>query len=154
MISPYWQQSQPRGDTAKNCATGACHTTLRIYNVSNSNHNLKICLWRANVTVAASVASWADYGRWAQEGLPAISISNHWNKRRRHDGYHNNMSYANAWYSGNVARRTRKRWWDLWSEGPWVGEELGHGNNTIKYKITRPLQHVGTISVEAKTSVC
>ena len=62
----------------------------------------------ANATVVASVASWADYWRWAQEDLPTISISNHWNKARRHDGYYNNTSYANAWYSESVARRTRK----------------------------------------------
>ena len=36
----------------------------------------------ANATVAASVASLADYGRWAQEGLPIISISNHRNRER------------------------------------------------------------------------
>ena len=31
----------------------------------------------ANATVAASFASRVDYGRWAQEGLPAISLSKH-----------------------------------------------------------------------------
>jgi len=36
----------------------------------------------ANATVAASVASLADHGRWAQEGLPIISISNHRNRER------------------------------------------------------------------------
>jgi len=29
-----------------------------------------------------------------------------------------------------------------------------HGKTTMKYRVTRPLQHVVMISVEAKTSVC
>ena len=37
----------------------------------------------------------------------------------------------------------------LWSEGPWLGEELEKAWE-IKYRATRPLQHVVTISVEAK----
>ena len=43
----------------------------------------------------------------------------------------------------------------LWSEGPWVGEELEKAwEITMKYRATRQLQHVVTISVQAKTSVC
>jgi len=45
----------------------------------------------------------------------------------------------------------------LWSEGPWLGEELSlikHGKTIMKYRCTRPLQHVVTINVEAKTSAC
>ena len=43
----------------------------------------------------------------------------------------------------------------LWSEGPWSGEELEKAwEITMKYRATRPLQHVVTISVETKTSVC
>ena len=43
----------------------------------------------------------------------------------------------------------------LWSEGPWLVEELEKAwKITMKYRVTRLLQHVGTISVEAKTSVC
>ena len=42
----------------------------------------------------------------------------------------------------------------LWSEGPGLGEELKkEWKITMKYRATRPLQHVVTISVEAKTSV-
>jgi len=33
----------------------------------------------------------------------------------------------------------------LWSEGPWLA---------MKHRVTSPLQHVVTISVEAKTSMC
>jgi len=44
----------------------------------------------------------------------------------------------------------------LWSKGPWLGKKSSrkHGKITMKYGITRPLQHLGTISLEAKTSVC
>ena len=43
----------------------------------------------------------------------------------------------------------------FWSEGPWLGEELEKAwEITMKYRATRPLQHVVTISVEAKTFVC
>jgi phage-related protein len=50
----------------------------------------------------------------------------------------------------------------LWSEGPWVGEELEkaweeyyevHGKTTMKYRVTHSLQHAVTISVKA-TFVC
>jgi len=50
----------------------------------------------ANAKVAASVASQADYGCWAQEGLPTLSIPNNSNKGGRHDGYYNNTSHADA----------------------------------------------------------
>ena len=37
----------------------------------------------------------------------------------------------------------------LWSEGPWLGEELEKAWEIImKYRATRPLQHVATISVQ------
>jgi hypothetical protein len=43
----------------------------------------------------------------------------------------------------------------LWSEGRGRERSLRkHGKITMKYRVTRPLQHVITISVEAKTSVC
>jgi len=43
----------------------------------------------------------------------------------------------------------------LWSEGPWLGEELEKAwENYYEVQATRPLQHVVTIRVEAKTSVC
>jgi len=43
----------------------------------------------------------------------------------------------------------------LWREGPWLGEELEKAwKITMKYRVTRPLQHVVTISVEAKISEC
>ena len=45
----------------------------------------------------------------------------------------------------------------LWSEGPWLGEELEKAWENyyeVQAGATRPLQHVVTISVEAKTSVC
>jgi hypothetical protein len=43
----------------------------------------------------------------------------------------------------------------LWSEGRGRERSLRkHGKITMKYRVTRPLQHVVTISVEAKTSVC
>ena len=36
----------------------------------------------------------------------------------------------------------------------WEKSLRKHGIITMKYRATRPLQHVVTISVEAKTSVC
>ena len=44
----------------------------------------------------------------------------------------------------------------LWSEGPcgWEKSLRKHVKTTMKCRVTRPLQHVVTISVEAKTSVC
>ena len=36
----------------------------------------------------------------------------------------------------------------------WEKSLKKHEKLTIKYRATRPLQHVVTISVEAKTSVC
>ena len=36
----------------------------------------------------------------------------------------------------------------------WEKSLRKHRKITIKYRVTRPLQHVVTISVEAKTSVC
>ena len=43
----------------------------------------------------------------------------------------------------------------LWSEGPWSGEELEKAwENYYEVQGSCPLQHVVTISVEAKTSVC
>ena len=36
----------------------------------------------------------------------------------------------------------------------WEKSLRQHGKTTLKYRVTRPLQHVGKISVEAKTSVC
>ena len=43
------------------------------------------------------------------------------------------------------------------SEGPWLGARLKslrkHGKTTMKYSVTRPLQQVATISVEANTYV-
>jgi hypothetical protein len=36
----------------------------------------------------------------------------------------------------------------------WEKSLRKHGNITMKYRVTRPLQHVVTISVEAKTFVC
>ena len=36
----------------------------------------------------------------------------------------------------------------------WEKSLRKHGKITMKYRATRPLQHVVTISVEAKTSVC
>ena len=43
----------------------------------------------------------------------------------------------------------------LWSEGSWLGEELEKAwENYLKYRFTHLLQHVVTISVEAKNCVC
>jgi len=36
----------------------------------------------------------------------------------------------------------------------WEKSLRKHGKTTLKYRVTRPLQHVVTISVEAKTSTC
>ena len=36
----------------------------------------------------------------------------------------------------------------------WEKSLRKHGKIAMKYRATRPLQHVATISVEAKTSVC
>jgi len=36
----------------------------------------------------------------------------------------------------------------------WEKRLRKHGKITMKYRVTCPLQHVGTISVEGKTSVC
>jgi len=44
---------------------------------------------------------------------------------------------------------------NLRNEGPWLGETLEKAlENYAEVQVTRPLQHVATISVEAKTSVC
>ena len=80
----------------------------------------------ANAKLAASVASWADYRRWAQESLPTLSVSNHWNKWRRHDCYYNLATRVTQMHDivktfQEVPESAKEI---PWSEGPWLGEEL------------------------------
>jgi len=46
-----------------------------------------------------------------------------------------------------------KRYFGAKARG-WEKSLRKHGKTNMKYRATRPFQHVVTISVEAKTSVC
>jgi len=107
----------------------------------------------ANAAVAVGVASWADYGRWAQEGLPTISNSNHWIKGRRYNGYYTTTTRVTQMHDIVKTLQDGQKSFGVRARG-WEKSLRKHGKTTMTYRITRPLQQVVTISVEAKTFVC